>query len=370
MQSSKWELVPRYLEDKPAYAIQDINMSRVPQLCEGGYGVMSYYQADGWMPPECKQFVIDQFLSLRLVPPGDDFLYWCWEFMYYYVEQMDPYVFFFGGTDVVLTEENYHYQYSVTSGNRDSWEDVHPDNIEVFRYWPKGEEAWATMMRYPGLEDFYPEVFEYFSEHFNYVRQDDHPEAYKQEWTFIHRYGNKVNDFAHLGIWAVFMWMCSPMAKSWRGNNHPIFDICYRDGECVINGWCFMSPEYYKRQERHPMSCASCGVVEHCVELVPINNQETKFICEHCCHPQITEEGNTCGSTQCAKTSCPNHPGATASRLVRAKHRYGDLQERSADGRHYRELPGMMTINKIAIEHSAKGLAELMGDELTKLLSF
>ena len=364
------DIYPDWKPTDAAYETQDY-CDYAPQLSDpfSGEGLLSLYNRRDSMPDEAEHFVRQQFQRFGIEQPPLELMYYSWWQTYYYVDAIDPYVFFYGCCDVIKTEENYYYQYSVCNDNFENWREIEPGTGETFKYWKKGEEAWETLMDYPGLDEYFDDFSDYFGEHFDCVMADDHPESYADEWEFINRWGKKgAYDRVHLALWASIMWMMSPMAKAWRTEKHPIFGIVYEYDACLVHDWCFHSPEYYHVDNRPAMTCAVCGVSEWCVELIHSVDHETKFICEHCLNP-VKTVGASCGKRSCTKHSCAHHEGIGAAKQIAADERYGPLRQLPG-GQKARELPGMMYINEKAVDQLSMGIADSMGEDLKKLLTF
>lgn len=221
-------------------------------------------------------------------------------------------------------------------------------------------------MRYPGLKEYFYELWDYFDDHFSYVAADSHPESFIKETRFIKRYGNKCTDLAHLGIWASTMWVCSPMAKEWRQTFHPIFTLVYESGACLISDWSFYENEMFKKSHRPANTCAKCMREEYCVELIQ-KDKGAFFLCEKCSHPK-TIPGMVCGTRDCSKVSCEAHPGYKEARMALADRRYGDLK-RLPNGQQIRALPGMIQINTLVLSKNANSITDVVNREFQRLLT-
>ncbi len=336
----------------------------------GGTGLLTSYCPRDSMPDAAEQFLREQFGRFGIDQPPQSLLYYCWWQTYYYVDTMDPYVFFYGCCDVIKTEENYFFQYSVCNDDFREWTEIVPGEGETFRYWDKGIQAWETLMQYPGLDEFFDGFADYYEDYFLCLTEDNtYPGIETEEKEFFDLWGKKGSyDRIHLGLWASIMWMMSPMGKSWRVKRHPIFDICYEHGEVLVHQWCFYSPQYFRVDDRPAMTCSVCGNSEWCVELTQVGPEDTKYICESCLNP-IVRAGATCGNRVCTKISCPHNPGVDAAKSIAADARYGSVRKLE-NGHKVRELPGMMYLNEKAINHYSTGIADIMGEDLKKLLTF
>lgn len=370
-----------------------------PMLMDGGMGLMTQYGARSSHCYDAYVFMEEQYRRFGLLPPQEDMLQWCWNFAFYSLDQLDPYVLYSGCTDVIKTNEHLYYQFATRHEETD-FADISADNLEVYRVWPEGVRVYEQLMAYPGLNSYtHPEghpqrqpvgamffeyIHEYFDEHFTHVKNDDHPECYQEELDLIKKYGDKANHTAHLGIWAAIMWMIGPEGKGWRKDYNPIFQMCYDEGACLLHDWTFYSPEYFRRFERPVKSCALCGTKDWCVELVSVRLEhkvpdevagEAVYMCENCNSTGLAFPGRTCGSKMCSITSCKNHPTFSSDLVVQRRferqqdaiNRYGELRE--AGGYHLRELPGIVFLNHKAIEQYSNQISSDVGSALTKLLT-
>lgn len=375
---AKLPSVPDYSADwDMADKTEDYQLSEV---AGNGYGVIGYYGGKSLSVKEAFPFIVAQYERFGQEVPDMDMLSWCWDQAFYYIDQFDPYALMTGSCDVIKTEEAYYYQYAVSDDGK-SWMEVEPDEVETFRYWDKGEESWNILMQHPGLEEYFDHIYDYFDDHFSYIRDDDHAEAYGEEWELMNKYGPKTQDIAHLGIWAAIMWMSSPLeeAKAWRYEFHPIFNICYEHGACVLHAWTFHDPNYFERLERRPKTCAKCGIDSWCVDYTMIASEQQSYICEHCLSDGLPFPGRVCGTRLCEKTSCPHHPVSLAPEdqkmvakrkvmQLAADERFGALQQ-LPDGRQVRELPGYIKLNEIAMNQYAGQISSTVADVFGALLA-
>ena len=224
MSKGVYSHLPAQPDFNPGWAPADkYDDYQLHETAGNGYGVIGYYGGNT-MEIQCAlDFMEGQYRRFKMMPPQRDFIEWCWEQAFYYIDQFDPYALMSGCSDVIKTEECFYYQYAV-SNDGENWVEVSPTELETFRLWEedgknKGEEAWRVLMDYPGLPEYFDHIYDYFQDHFHYIMEDDHPECYEREWEFIRKYGKEnIEHLAHMGIWAAIMWMCSPIpeAKDWR----------------------------------------------------------------------------------------------------------------------------------------------------------
>ena len=153
------------------------------QLHDAGHGIMSAYGAHNKIEADCYYFIVEQFRRFKVHVPEQDLIEWCWDFAFMSMDQYDPYLFYYGITDVIKTEEAYYYQFSVCDDRKENWTDCRVDDVEMFRYWPKGAKNWEKLMTEPGLRNgYFDDIYHYFDEHFSHAVRDSHPEAYELEW--------------------------------------------------------------------------------------------------------------------------------------------------------------------------------------------
>ena len=338
-----------------------------------GIGLLQQYGGDSQKNYEVYDFMESQFKRFGLIPPQEDVLEWCWDMAFYLVDQVDPYIFFQGATDVVLTNEPYYHQCAVREEPDAPFEEIEPENLELYRYWAEGSESYHELMKYPGLQEHFEHIYESLMDYVGNMYDGD--DCFLREAR--EKYGPKAKDLIHLGTWAAVMWMISPQAKSWRFNFHPIFQLCYEGGACLLNNWRFYGQEYFYITPRQIKSCGKCGIHEWCAELV--QDKESKnfiYMCESCESDKEPFPGRTCGTRMCTVVKCPNHPahaeidkltGNTKVRMIAADRRYGEMRA-LPNGLQVRELPGMMHVNHKMIEHYSKSIAGDMGKVLTALL--
>jgi len=345
-----------------------------PQLLSCGYnyqpngGIMSRSYPHDYVPDEAEEFMRGQY-SINEANPTQTLIYYCWWEAFTFVEQIDPYSFFYGCCDVIKTEESYHYQYAVCDDSFQNWTEVDPGATETFIYWEEGVQAWNIMMNYPGLDSYFDLFFDYFNDTYQEALDSWENDLAHPMIEFIHIWGRRdAYHMIHLGLWSAIMWMMSPMARPWRAARHPIFDTCYEYGSCLIHDWCFYPPPYYRKENRPALTCAVCGVSEWCVELVQMVDGETRFLCEHCLNP-VPHAYHTCGTRSCTNIKCEHHPGINAAKRIAADKRFGSLRQ-LPDGRKARALPGMMTINQTLIDQYASSIADVVGQDLKRLLTF
>ena len=368
-----WKSLPSQPSFDAAWDIKERKKEEDYALYEIGGGVLKYYNGGNQIPADAYYFMIEQFKRFSQHPPESDMLEWCWDQAFMYVDSYDPYVLMSGCSDVIKTDEAYQYQYSLSDDGRTFYE-VAADEIETFKLWDKGTEAWEILMRHPGLETYFDHFYEYFTEHFDYVKNDDHPECYEKEWALIRKYGPKTQHIAHLGLWAAIMWMSSPNeeAKHWRADSHPIFANCYDTGASVYAGWTFYDSDHHRRIERPPQTCSRCSTDQWCVTL---ESTIGSYICENCISEGLPFPGMTCGTKACEAFSCPNHPNFSTD-LVAAKRktfqqaadkRFGELQKLE-DGSQVRQLPGYMVLQEITMNKYAGQISNQVADKLLEII--
>lgn len=342
-------------------------------LATGGMGILEHYgihiASSG--PRECFLFMMEQFHRFGINPiPQNDLLDICWQVALHYVDIFDPYLFFDGVCDVVRTDESYSYQYSIYDEHNDEWHETDSEFIDTFKYWADGAANWRVLYDRPGLEYAFPSLYEYFLE--CWEEGYGLPIETDEELPHLYRkYGPQLKDLIHLGIWAAIMWMCSQeeSAIDWRSQFHPIFNICYEEGSCIVlDGVHFAGPAYYKRVERRPGTCASCGIHEWCINLTTESKGEFVYKCEKC---EVGERfpNRICGKRMCDVTTCQHHPlyGDTKAkekmRKLKADKTFGTLR-RLPNGMEVRPLPGYLIAEMKQIQDIGTGVGKRAGNEI------
>ena len=350
------------------------------QLAEhGGQGLLTQYGAMNEVNFECCEFIAFQFERWGLPTPDADLIEWCWNFAFYAVDQIDPYLWFGGYTDVVKADDTCYFQFSVREDLREDFREIGPEHLEYFEHAPEvSQRNFPKLYNSPTLKNF-DMIYDYFQDHMSFGLDGMHESAYSDEIKFFRRYGNKAAvDWMELGVWAAMIWLISPTEESrnWRYSFHPIFQLCYDAGSCILNDWTFYEPGYYMKHERPAKSCATCGTHEWCVELTQVRGKNTEHICQSCLSEGEPFPGATCGSKFCDQVKCINHPAHDhaksvgmnrAQREIAADRRFGSMHQLPW-GEKTRELPGMVYINTRVMEAQANSIANDMGDAFQKLL--
>lgn len=357
-------------------------------LCDhGGCGVIGYGGLKVAVE-EAYYFMFQQFRRFGVKPPEEDLLEWCWSFAFQCIDQVDPYLLFYGCTDVIKTNKTDFNQFSVKEDEQDPWCECNHGSAEHFEYFSNGEQAWEILMERPGLQEYFDTIDDYFSDHISWYTSDEGA-AFRDsdEHILMAKYGEQTVDLMHLGIWAAVMWMAGPMpeSKHWRNKHHPIFSLCYEGGEAFLHEWRFYPTELFKMEERPAHSCAFCAVTHDCVELVQLKNDGVKFVCQSCQSDGRPFPGMICGTTMCTRVECTNHPAHTTDlvlandplskfkasrtkRMLEADIRYGEIRD-VGHGVKTRDLPGMVYINNKMIEHYSNSITSDVGRVLDALLS-
>lgn len=280
-----------------------------------GYGIMGIMDWEE-LPKEMIEFCFSQYDRFGIPrPPIDVVGLGAWA-TYQALDFQDPYILFFGVSDVNFTSEWMDIAYDIHDTHNGKVIEADPERIETYRYVPgQSEAAFNHFMSRPGLENL-PE-----SAHGNIEmcldgewtgeelcgRLSDDDEAIlrdlcKEADGTVN--GKKFRSYFSLSAWAAWCWFIGPLSKEWRFNNHDIFYICIRDGECIIYDGTIIEKEHYKRLDRSPKSCANCGLSAWCVDMVQIQGT-TRHACEHCLNGSapLFEEA-TCGSKACRNVEC------------------------------------------------------------------
>jgi hypothetical protein len=351
----------------------------------GGLGLLTQYGARNQTNPYAMEFMTYQ-IKERLIPGlevEEDLLDWAWDFAFYAVDQIDPYMFFHGYTDVVKTNEPMYYQFSVREDLDDEFREIGCDAAEFFKIFPEGamknfRYLYNDIDEKKGLLKNFDIVHDYFHDHLSMIEDEMHESYYDDEIKFFRRYGKENAMYVmERAVWAALIWMISPEhdSRTWRYDFHPIFQIVYDHKACLLNDWTFYRPGYFMMDERPLGSCAKCGTTEWCVELTH-GKHKTEYICQSCASDGEPFPGFTCGTKTCTSIECKNHPahehantlkGTRKIREIEADARYGPLRQ-LPNGMKTRELPGIIYINQYAIEKTTRSIADQVGNAFTALL--
>jgi hypothetical protein len=308
-------------------------------VTDTGSGIMGFDFCDP--PKECWDFVQSQFDRFNVPVPENikDYLKKVASIALNYADWMNPYVFFFGMSDVVFTESWKEFAYEIydeVSGVRSSVE-ANPQTLETFVYDPKvGREAFEYCMSHPGLDAlpgvlgrdlrwyvFYEAEYqlggdlEYHDEFGNLKALCTNPDGSLNQ--------TRVNAYCELAVWAAILWMLGPPGRDFRHAFHGVFEVCYEFGECIIYDGGIVNPKYYKRTERSPNSCYKCGLLSWCTELTCIY-LDTKPICEYCLNADIgLNLPMVCGTKFCKDLTCRHHPMHGSGDMMGAMRQSGQL---------------------------------------------
>lgn len=351
------------------------------QLAEnGGMGLMQQYGAMNEVNYEACEFIEYQFKRFGMPVPDRDLVEWAWHFAFYAVDQVDPYMFFHGFSDVFKTEEPLYYQFAVREHPSQAYEEISGEYAEFYRHFPKeGKTNFVRLYSNPGLKNF-DMIYDYFTDHVTHISDTHHEGYYPDEVEFFRRYGEKVaKDWMELAVWSALIWMISPEpeSKDWRYSFHPIFQIVYDEGSCLLNDWTFYVPGLFIMDERPVRSCAICGTHEWCVELTQkYDHQDVEYTCQHCLSEGEPFPGMICGTKHCTTVTCKNHPENgnlspvdmnRKKREMEANKRYGELKQ-LPNGMKARENPGIIYVNTRVMDKYSKSIASDMGKVFQALL--
>lgn len=351
----------------------------------GGMGLMTEYGAMRDKNFEALEFITMQIRD-RLTSgftPDEDVVEWAWNFAFYAIDQMDPYMFFHGYTDVVKSDESLYYQFEVREDFNEEFREIDCEYLEYYKLFPEGaiknfRILYNDLNEKKGLLKNFDTIYDYFHDHVGMIEAEMHEGYYPEEVSFFRRYGaQNAKYLMERCVWAALIWMISPEQESrnWRYSHHPIFQIVYDHRACVLDHWTFYRPGLFQMSERPLKSCAKCGTQEWCVELTH-GKEKTEFICQSCLSNGEAFPGMTCGTKMCTALECPNHPahehakslkGQQKIRQIEAEARYGPLMQ-LPNGMMVRELPGIIYINNKVIEKTTKSMADQIGHAFAALL--
>lgn len=349
----------------------------------GGLGLLQQYGAMNEANFEACEFIKYQFHRFGLPEPDQDLAEWCWKFAFYGFDQVDPYLFFHGISDVYKTNEALYYQFAVRHHEHEPFEEISGDSAEFFRHTPNEyQQNFYSLYNSPTLKNF-DSIYDYFEDHVGHILDTMHESYYPDEVEFFRRYGKKnARDWMELGVWAAIIWMIGPdeESRNWRYSFHPIFQLVYDHGSCLLDDWTFYKPGLFIMDERPVKSCSVCGVQDWCVELTQMKNRDgftSGYICSHCASDGEPFPGMTCGTKSCTQVGCKHHPSFSnalvvgkdrAIREIENERRYGKMIE-GPGGFMHREKPGIIYMNTRIMDKYSKSIADDMGAVLSGLLS-
>lgn len=282
-----------------------------------GSGLMGL--AGGDLPPDCYQFCLDQYkrFNIKTIDDMEEIINTGGGAAMYFVDIYNPYVLLHGISDVDASDEwsRVTYQiFDVTSPGKKSYEPS-PEHVESFVFMPgQAEEFFNHAYAHPGLsgvphglgEDirmfldgsYYGESALQMLSHVGYNRLCEL--AGGSESTMY--------AYLELAAWATFIWIAGPLSRPLRMHCHDIMSEAIAYGECIMVDGSVISPKFYNKLDRPPMSCNKCGVQVWCVEPTLVLSHSS-YICEKCLNFDMPPSRfSNCGSKFCSFSSCPNHP--------------------------------------------------------------
>lgn len=267
----------------------------------------------------CLNFVGMQYIKHGMKVPPKNFLNETYSTIIHFVDYVYPEFFFQGLTDVVLSNDKYYFTYQVhtNSGSRST---LPIGCFDVYQYFPAVRANYEWLIRHPGLTakgEQRPSEMEYLWDELTSVDADSLFEGYFSEH-WAEYFGHYYRDVAHMGIWAMLMWLIKPDEESleWRKNALPVYDLVSEHGECVFSGGSFYVPHEYDKLPRPAGTCNVCEVKLPCAE---VYNVPGTFDCHYFCKahaPKYTEpdtrhgldSGFNCAT--CDFSGCPNRTHA------------------------------------------------------------
>jgi len=305
-------------------------------------GVMGF---DGTVPEECFTFCLEQYARFGIHVPKEIYgaILEAASRVFYLVDIFDPYILFYGISDVNLTSDWSEYTYEVIDTNN-----IYEANPEYFETYQcdleQCDRIFNDILSKPALEALpfglganiedmlegemsgescFDVIDQEIREHMKGLCLD--PDG-TVNWTKMHAY-------LRLAAWASFAWLAGPLSRDYRIINHEIFSTALRHGEAIMVDGCVISPRNYRKLSRPPLSCYKCGIASWCTEMTMVDGS-TRYICEHCLSEGMPPSKlSTCGSKRCLLSQCPHHPyhhmGAAGLRYTMREH--GQLRA-AADG--------------------------------------
>lgn len=301
-----------------------------------GQGLMGLYD-QGDLPQELIDFCFSQYDRFGIPrPPLEVVLIGAWS-TYEAIDIAAPYSLFMGVSDVDMSPDWQTHTFDIVDPESGRIIEAEPEWTETFCYIPgQAEESFNRYMSHPGLERLpYPasEVIELCLD--GEWNGEEAVHRLSEEDEMILRSlcaredgsvdGIRVRSYFKLAAWAAWCWFVGPLSREWRYDHHDIFNICLREGECLLYEGVLVEPKYYKKINRPPQSCAACGLSSWCVEMSQIQGT-TRYICEHCLNgPPIFEQA-TCGTRACRHVECPyNKFHGVKGGIHQILHRTGQL---------------------------------------------
>lgn len=302
-----------------------------------GYGLIGLQDPDD-LPGELIEFCFSQYDRFSIPrPPLEVVKLGAWS-TYEAVDIAAPYSLFMGVSDVDLSADWQATAYDIHDPETGRIIEADPEWLETFVYMPgQAEESFNHFMSRPGLGNLpYPacEIIEFCLDG-EWNSGEEVESRLSEEDEMILRSlcaredgtvdGARARNYFKLAAWAAWCWFIGPHSREWRYNYHDIFNVCLRDGECLLYEGVLVAPTHYKKINRPPKSCAACGLSSWCVEMSQIQGT-TRYICEHCLNGPPMFEQATCGTRACRHVECPyNKFHGVKGGIHQILHRTGQL---------------------------------------------
>lgn len=306
----------RDYHDKDEYLWEYINST--------GCGIMGYEFND--VPDDCVQFCLGQYerFNIPLLKSISQIISFGASSTLYFADVYNPYCLFHGVSDVNVTDEWSAITYKIFDPHRIGGGSYEPDpnHVESFIFVPgQSEEVFNTVLANPGL-DALPngdgfeirEVMKGYGSEGNSVLEGIDSACRDELYNICTVDGvlnkDRVMAYFELAAWAAYAWLIGPPSRGFRIYHNDIIDTVVQDGECILVDGNIISPKFYNKIDRPPMSCYKCGTQVWCVEHIQIGNH-SGYMCEACLNFDMPKSKFTnCGSRYCTFSSCPNHPYA------------------------------------------------------------
>lgn len=288
----------------------------------------------GWcfeeIPVECVQFCIDQFARFKIpfTPEMESIIHVGGARAFYLLDVYDPYAMFFGISDVNVTDDwaNVTYKIFDIRGGSTSSHEPNPHEVESFVFMPgQAEETFRNLIARPGIDalndthghgdllreilfdpDWHPHPLTMIKAEAR-AALEFHCQVPTEDGT-IKINDTRMNAYFELAAWASYVWLIGPHSRSYRCYHHEIIGTAVTDGECILSSGMIISPKYYTKIDRPPLSCHKCGVQTWCVEHTQIMTHSA-YICEACLNFDMPlSRFSNCGTKFCHFSICPNHP--------------------------------------------------------------
>lgn len=292
------------------------------------------------IPTDCINFIMSQYERFKIPLPSciDQVMDIAATWMFTLIDQIDPYMLFWGLSDVNLTGDWCECAFEVHAVGEPVRE-VDPEWVETFIVdLAQGERLFYEYLSKPGLQAL--PVGEQIREMLDGDCGDSIYESFnKQASAELEKFclvknaagedevdTQRFRAYFELAAWATFVWIAGPPSRQFRSMRHEIFSACFSYGECILAEGVVIPPTHYVKLPRAPRSCYKCGINSWCVELTQDEAGGARRICEHCLNHDMPKfNGATCGTKFCRRVECQHNPYNGSSTGLRDVYKGGQL---------------------------------------------